>query len=260
MKHTLLYIMLAATLFLSSCTIEKRYANSFVEQSKGAQVAVYFPESANVTSQLNIALNRYSTVLDGFSQDEFLDIMYNAYAERLRDYNLNVYIPENSDDVPVDSVHWLVTLSRIEITEKIIEYEDVMFYNSHENFYKHNLNAVNVASWFELNNGDWLPVQYGEHSLLDGFSSKADEGSLQALNYTYSIDTLKIEDVYNYAAYLGKLYAGYTYDSFMNHYISDELKKRAGEPALFLRYDPYRKMYVYLYMDDDDKFIEMENQ
>lgn len=259
MKRTVLYIMLAATLFLSSCTIEKRFANSFVEQSKGVQVAVYFPESAEVTNQYNIGLNRYSSVLEGFSQDEFLDIMYNAYAERLRDYDLNVYIPENPDDVLVDSVHWLVTLSRVEITGKIVEYEDFMFYNSSERFYKHNLNAVNVASWFELNNGDWLPVQYGEHSLLDGFTSKADEGSLQALNYTYSIDTLKIEDIYNYAAYLGKLYAGYTYDSFMNHFISKELKKHDGEPNLFLRYDPYRKMYVYLYLDDEDKFIEMDD-
>ena len=258
MKHTLIYLIIA-TFFLSGCTIEKRYANSFVEQSKGAQVAVYFPESAGVTNQLNIALNQYSTVLEGFSQDKFLDIMYNAYAERLRDYNLNVYIPENPDDVLVDSVHWLVTLSRVEITGKIVEYEDFMFYDSRENFYKHNLNAVNVASWFELNNGNWLPIQYGEHSLLDGFSSKADESSFQALNYTYSIDTLKIADVYNYAAYLGKLYAGYTYDSFLNHYISDELKKLNGEPNLFLRYDPYRKMYVYLYFDDEDKFIEMEN-
>ena len=76
----------------------------------------------------------------------FLDIMYNAYAERLRDYNLNVYIPADPDNVTIDSVHWLVTLSNIEITGEIIEYEDYVFYNSHENFYKHNLNAVNVAS------------------------------------------------------------------------------------------------------------------
>ena len=246
-------------LFLSSCTIEKRYAKSFIEQSKDAQVAVYFPEKASVTNKLNVTLNRYSTVLNGFSQDEFLDIMYNAYAERLRDYNLNVYIPADPDNVTIDSVHWLVTLSNIEITGEIIEYEDYVFYNTHENFYKHNLNAVNVASWFELNNGNWLPVQYGEHNLLDGFTSKANAGWLQALNYDYSIDTLKLADVYNYAAYLGKLYAGYTFDTFMNRYISEELKKLDGEPALFLRYDPYRKMYVYLYMDDDDKFIEIDD-
>ena len=251
--------MLAAMFLLSGCSVEKRYAKSFIQQSQNVQVAVYFPESANVTNKLNIALNRYSSVLEGFSQDEFLDIMYNAYAERLRDYNLNVYIPENPDDVLVDSVHWLVTLSNVEITGKIIEYEDYVFYDSDENFYKHNLNAVNVASWFELNNGNWLPVQFLEHNLLDGFASKADGGWLQALNYSYSIDTLKLADVYNYAAYLGKLSAGYTFDAFMNHYISDELKKFNGEPALYLRYDPYRKMYVYLYMDDDDKFIEMEN-
>lgn len=249
--------MLAAMLFLSSCTIEKRYAKSFVEQSKGAQIAVYFPESATVTNKLNIELNRYSTVLDGFSQDEFLDIMYNAYAERLRDYNLNVYIPDNPDNVIIDSVHWLVMLSRTEITSQIVEFEDYVFYNSMENFYKHNLNAVNVASWFELNNGTWLPVQFVEHNLLDDFTSKADAGWFQALNYDYSIDTLKLTDVYNYASYLGKLYAGYTFDAFMNRYISDELKKSQGEPALFLRYDPYRKMFVYLYMDDDDKFIEI---
>ena len=259
MKHTLLYVILAAALILSSCTVEKRIANSFVEQSKDAQVAVYFPEKASVTNKLNVALNRYSTVLNGFSQDEFLDVMYNAYAERLRDYNLNVYLPDDPNNVTVDSLHWLVMLSNIEIASQIVEYEDYVFYSSQESFYKHNLNALNVASWFELNNGDWLPVQFVEHSLLDGFTSKADAGWLQSLNYSYSIDTLKLTDVYNYAAYLGKLYAGYTYDSFMNRYISNELKKRDGEPALYLRYDPYRKMYVYLYMDDDDKFIEMEN-
>lgn len=244
---------------LSSCSIEKRYAKSFVEQSKGANVAVYFPESAKVSNNLNIGLNRYTEALNGFDQNLFLDIMYGAFAETLGDYDLNVYVPDDPDNIPVDSVNWLVMLTQVEIAGKIVEYDDYLFHNWEENFYKHNLNCVNVASWFDMNNGKWLPVQFVEHNFVDEFKSKADEGLFQSMNYTYSIDTLTLTDVYNYAAYLGKLYAGYTFDCFMNHYIIDEAKKDYDmEPALYMRYDPYRKMYIYLYYDDSDKFMEIE--
>ncbi|MCQ2321189.1 MAG: hypothetical protein MJZ91_07660 [Bacteroidales bacterium] len=259
MKRILVFVLAVLSMSFSSCSIEKRYAKSFIEQSKGANVAVYFPETAKVTNSLNVELNRYSEVLEGFNQNVFLDIMYAAYAETLRDYDLNVYIPDNPDNIPVDSVNWLVMLTQVEITGKIVEYDDYMFYNWEENYYKHNLNGVNVASWFDMNNGKWLPVQFAEHNLIDGFKSKADAGFSQSMNYTYTIDTLSTTDLYNYAAYLGKLYAGYTFDCFMNHYIVEEAKKDYDmEPALYMRYDPYRKMYIYLYYDETDKFVEIK--
>lgn len=243
--------------FLSSCSMEKQLAKDFVQKTKDVQVAVYFPETAKVESQYNAELGKATSVLDGFDSDLFLDVMYVSYARTLEEYGLSVYIPESSNDVQVDSVHWLVTLQNVEVIGKIIEYEDYLFDNYGERFYKHNLNAVNVASWFEMNNGDWLPVQFFECTLTDGYKSKSKGGFWSMPDYSFSVDTLTLAKVYDYAVYLGKLYAEYTFDCFMNKHIEEEFRRYDAQPALYLRYDPYRKMYIYMYFDDEEKFVEI---
>ena len=185
--------------------------------------------------------------------------MYNAYAEAMEAYNVTVYIPEDIDNVQVDSLHWLVMLSRVEVTESITEYEDYLFSDTDEYSYKHPLNMVNVALWFEVNDGDWKPVLYCEHNLVDGFDSKTDYSFWSGkLDYTYAIDTLELEDVYNYAVYLGKLYAGYTYDYMMNDFVVTELKKQDLDywDLFKLRYDPYKKELRYA--EDGDGFVEIK--
>ena len=56
--------------------------------------------------------------------------------------------------------------------------------------------------------------------------------------------------------YLGKLYAGYTYDYMMNSYVGAELKKMGYAYQLLLRYDPYRKQLQYA---DEDGFVEIND-
>jgi len=183
--------------------------------------------------------------------------MYNAYAEEMGQYGVSVYVPDDIDNVPVDSTHWLVMLSRMEISGRITEYEDYLFSDTDEFSYKHPLNTVNVASWFEVNDGDWKPVLFCEHNLMDGFDSNTDYSFWSnKIDYNYTIDTLKLNDVYNYAVYLGKLYAGYTYDYMMNSYVGAELKKKGYNYQLLLRYDPYEKQLRYA--GEDDGFVEIE--
>ena len=64
--------------------------------------------------------------------------------------------------------------------------------------------------------------------------------------------------MYDYAVYLGKLYAGYTYDYMMNSYVTAELKKQNLDywERYLLRYDPYKKQLRYA--EDDDRFVEIE--
>ena len=113
-----------------------------------------------------------------------------------------------------------------------------------------------MASWFEINDGEWKPVQFCEHNLVDGFDSKTDYSFWEnKIDYNYSIDTLELKDVYNYAVYLGRLYAGYTYDYMMNSYVGDELKKKGYAYQLMLRYDPYKKQLRYA--GEDDGFVEI---
>ena len=243
---------------LTGCRTDLKLAKTFVSEHTGIQAAVYFPEKAEVKSEYNPTYGRCD-ILKGFSQDLFLDVMYNVYAEAMDAYGVTVYIPEDIENVQVDSLHWLVMLSRVEVTESITEYEDYLFSDTDEYSYKHPLNMVNVASWFEVNDGDWKPVLYCEHNLVDGFDSKTDYSFWSGkLDYTYAIDTLELNDVYNYAVYLGKLYAGYTYDYMMNDFVDTELKKQNLNywDRFKLRYDPYRKELRYSV--DGDGFMEIK--
>ena len=242
---------------LTSCQTDLKLAKRYVAERTDIQAAVYFPEQAEVKVEYNTQLGKKTEVLNGFSQDLFLDVMYGSYADAMKAYGVNVYVPENIDNVQVDSTHWLVMLSRVEISGRITQYEDYLFSDTDEFSYKHALNTVNVASWFEINDSVWLPVLYCEHNLMDGFDSKTDYSFwTQKLDYTYTIDTLKLEDVYNFAVYLGKLYAGYTYDYMMNRYVGSELQKRNYQYQILLRYDPYKKKLRYA--EEDDYFIELE--
>ena len=254
----LYFIGLLLFLVLTGCQAELKLAKQYMAEHPNIEAAVYFPEQADVKVEYNTQYGKKTEVLDGFSQDLFLDVMYNAYAETMVDYGVMVYVPEDVNQVPVDSMHWLVMLSRMEISGRITEYEDYLFSDTDEFSYKHPLNTVNVASWFEVNDGDWRPVLFCEHNLMDGFDSYTDYSFwTQNLDYTYTIDTLKLQDVYNYAVYLGKLYAGYTYDYMMNKYVGAELQKKGYGYQIMLRYDPYKKQLRYA--EDEDCFIELEN-
>ena len=258
MKSRLVLVMGMLMAFaLTGCQMELKLAKKYMEERPYIEAAVYFPEQADVKVEYNSQLGKKTEVLDGFSQDLFLDVMYNAYAEELGRYGVEVYVPEDVDQVPVDSTHWLVMLSRMEISGRITEYEDYLFSDTDEYSYKHLLNTVNVASWFEINDGDWKPVQFCEHNLMDGFNSKTDYSFwANKIDYNYTIDTLELKDVYNYAVYLGKLYAGYTYDYMINSYVGDELRKQGYTYQLLLRYDPYKKQLRYA--EEGEGFVGVE--
>lgn len=250
-------LMFVFTLLFTSCQTEVKLAKKYIAERPNIEAAVYFPEQAEVKVEYNAQYDKQTEVLNGFSQDLFLDVMYNAYTDAMQTYGVNVYVPEDINQVPVDSTHWLVMLSRMEISGRITEYEDYLFSDTDEYSYKHPLNTVNVASWFEINDGDWKPVLFCEHNLMDGFDSKTNYSFwANKIDYRYTIDTLELEDVYNYAVYLGRLYAGYTYDYMMNSFVGSEFKKKGYTYQLLLRYDPYKKQLRYA--EEDDGFIEIK--
>lgn len=256
-KLKFLLVVLVA-LALSSCQTELKLGKKYRAERPHIQAAVFFPEQAEVKTETDATYGQ-TELLKGFDQDLFLDLAYNAYADAMEVYGVEVYVPNDIDNVPVDSVHWLVMLSRMEVSGRITVYEDYLFSDTDEFSYKFPLNTVNVASWFEINDGEWLPIQFCEHNLIDGFDSKTDYSFWEnKIDYKYSIDTLELKDVYNYAVYLGKLYAGYTYDYMMNRYVGKELAKKNYGYQLMLRYDPYKKHLRYA--EEGDGFVTIETE
>ena len=239
--------MLAMT--FASCGSELRLANSFVGQSNQIQVAVYFPEEADVAFVVDEE-GDYSRVLDSVDQNQFLDIMYAAYAGELGSYQLNVYIPDDPDQVQVDSLHWLVVLSKVEMQGLYTNYVDQLYDFVDLFEYSFSLNTVNVASWFDINDGTWHPTQFDEFNLKDDFKSWVTEDRKSGTQYHYEITRLKAANVYDFAVFLGKRYAAYTYDYMMNHYIESEMKSEKVSPRFKLRWDPHEKTY-YFQLDDE---------
>ena len=103
-KSHVVFFGLLFALLLTSCQTEKKLAKKYLAERPNIEAAVYFPEKADVKVEYNTQLGKQTEVLNGFNQDLFLDVMYNAYAQGMGDYGVNVYIPEDIDKVPVDLV------------------------------------------------------------------------------------------------------------------------------------------------------------
>lgn len=245
--------MLAA-LMLCSCGSEIALSNRFIAQTKTARVAVYFPEEAQV-SLIPDSDGSYSKVLDSVDQNQFLDIMYEAYADGLRSFGLEVYVPEDPENVQVDSLNWLVILSNVEMQGLYKEYVDYLFDFIDEYNYAFSLNTVNVASWYEINDGEWLPALFDEYNLCDDFESHVTHSKKDGTQYHYNITPLKVSDVYDFAVYLGKRHASFTYNYMLNRFVASGMKAKNVEPRFKLRWDPVEETY-YFQMEDEG-FIEL---
>ena len=257
MKTKNIIIGILAMVVLAGCGSEFKLANRFVERSRQTQAAVYFPETAQVTL-VQAEDGTYTEVLDSLNQNVFLDVMYLAYADEMKAYGVNVYIPDDPDHVPVDSTHWLVILSKVEIQGLISDYVDYLFDFSDEYSYSFHLNTVNVASWFDINDGTWHPTLFDEHNLMDNFNSYVTQNSLQGAQYHYEIKPILADDVYNYAVYLGRRYATFTYDYMMNCYIGGEMKRDNDTARFKLRWDPFEKSLFF--QEEGEGFIEIKNE
>lgn len=252
-----LLIGIVSALLLSSCSMEIKLANQFVAQSHQYKAAVYFPEAAKVTLIQNEE-GEYTKVLDSLDQNAFLDIVYASYAEAMGDYGVEVYIPEDEDQVPVDSADWLVVVSQVEIQGLFTPYVDYLFDLIDTYEYTFPLNTVNVAAWFDINDGEWHPTLYCEHNLRDDFRSEVTHSWKEGAQYNYHIQTLKIDDVYNYAVFLGKMYAENTYNNMMNRFIKDKMEKENLIPRFQLRWDPYeRSLYL---LEEEEGFVELKGE
>lgn len=247
------YILLFVAALLTSCGAELKLAKSFTEQARQTRVAVYFPEEATVTL-VQDGDGTYTKVLDSLNQNTFLDILYQAYADGLRSFGLDVYIPANQNNIQVDSTHWLVLVSKVEIQGKFTEYVDQVFDYMDVYEFPFSLNTVNVAAWFDINDGDWHPTLYYEHNLMDGFSSKVTRKKNTGTQYQYDIKPIINDDLYHYAVYLGKQYAAYTYDDLMNRYINTGMKDPYR--VYKLGYDPEADTYYYL--EEEEGFSEVQ--
>lgn len=268
-------LLVLVSLSFVSCSSYRDIAYDFVKNSKGASVAFYVPKELQKTNlrndfdqeselfdgldeeQIQDSIDSRVKILNKIDDDIFLDVMIASFEETLLDYDIKLEYWETENTKP-DSLHWVVDMSQMEIQELVLyQYASCGDYGNYEIV---PFTRINVAAWFELINDEESSVVFSEQNYDDYISDcyyRADSANNVLVNVEYhSVD---IEGFYDFAVMLGKLYAGYCYDFFMNEYVRKEMIKKDEEyyeNYMYMRYDPYE---YYIYSAYDDRFIKLES-
>ena len=102
------------------------------------------------------------------------------------------------------------------------------------------------------------PTQFDEYNLMEDFDSYLTKVDADKMEYHYDITPLKMKDIYDYAVFLGKRYAGFTYNYMMNRYIESEMGKNQKTPRFKLRWDPSEDGLFF--MEPEEGFLELKTE
>lgn len=121
------------------------------------------------------------------------------------------------------------------------------------------LTGFNLGAWFELSpinqtNAQHFPVLFATNDITDRWNGYFTQRFLTGeIQYKLTIDSLNVADIQRFAAYLGRLYAAYTFDYLMNVRINQQLPEEE-RGIHYYRYDPYEKR---VFKTLSDRFTEL---
>ena len=254
-----------------SCSQHRKVAYDFVKQSKGAAMSFYVTDELkkmNIRSdcnpsnvelvildeeQLRDTIESRTEIVNKIDDDIFLDVMFASFEATLKDYD--VVLEYYDEEIKTDSLHWYVNLSHIEVQEYI---EHLLSHCGVDgNFEFLPSTAVNVASWFEMSDGDTTKSVFTEQN-YGGYIEDCYYAldSLNNLVVNAEMQHVSIDGFYDFAVVLGKLYAGYCYDFFMNEYVRKVMIRKGKEvdDDIYMRYDPYEMI---IHFTKSDRMLSM---
>lgn len=277
MKPSSRYLALSLLLLLlGGCTIEQKLAMSFVESGIKDEFILMKPDylfkynlktyeiegldslDDNLKDSL---LLEHSLFLRHIDDSTLIARFTEGFLGGLRKYNLSVY-PENYLDtfLASGSVANILHLAQFSLeeyvhpysTEEVVDEEVIVIDNI-------DLNAINFNIWIELSALNYQGNQrvlFATDYMLDDL-----EGMLKQyfftgeMSFDYTIDTIRLEQVYKFAGEFGGRSAGYLYDYFLNRYITENLPRDYQFERYYYHFDPARNR-VYP-VDPAESLIEL---
>lgn len=247
LARRLLLILLFASLLLhlTSCSLERRLANNFVTKREPVAFLLLPPDFSykysykipdienfeSLPQATQDSLLFYNSDLLQYINDSTLINGYiNGLNSGLKALGYSVYLPGSTENfVNSASESIIVNLAQLQLEEFYDSISDDASFGDEELYsYELYITALNVNSWIELSrvnhNDTATQTLYASSTLTDYFDGGFRYFPLSGdVKYTYSIDSLRVEDVYYSVNNLGYLYAGYLFDYLMNDYIQKNL-------------------------------------
>lgn len=270
-----IFIVIGVVLFVSACNPTRKLAKSYTAESADWGLLVLFPDQV---FKINDRYDRDEGKLTGLSeaakhdslltQSLFLShindstILFhfrNAYWDALSRYDVKLFSEADFDRFyERDSLSWIANVAQIEIQEFITDYEDVESFFGLQYSQIVPLNGINFAVWTEINalndESNENKVYFTDQNLFDYHEGQFSYDFFTGgVNYYYHVDTLDIADIEEFASFMGRLSAAYTYDQLLNNQLTKNTKPDS-EPVHY-RYDPFSKR---LFQTEFDRFIELD--
>ena len=271
-----IFIAVTIALLLSACSVERQMGRKYIARADSTSFLVLFPAEVFVVNKKNenfdgsflfseaqkdTSLFRNSVLLPFLNDEAILTPFKESFVKELSNYGYRVYDTTQMDQfMAVEHHSRVLNVAQIELQEYLTSYEDAVTVDEQVYTKVIYLNGINIGSWFEISpinevEKAKIPVLFATHDLTDRWNGYFVQRFLTGeIEYRLEIDSLQPNDVFNFAAYLGRLYAAYTFDYMLNRDIKSKTPLQEQTESYY-RYDPYQKR---LFVTDQDKFIELE--
>lgn len=267
--------MVFFALLLGSCSVERRLAKDFYKNRQNTAVMVIpadFVYKRNLKAfevkdsdwmdekMLDSVLYARSIFMQHVSDSIFLEAYMNGLIKGLRNRGLKVYLQPDTDlflEEPKDK--FILNVAQLmleEYVELLFDPEYDVEYSYIGDFF---LNAVSLSSWLEISgvneNDPKTAVAFAEMTMRDQFDGRLRYFPFTgSVSYAYSVDSIRVDDIYTMATAAGSRYSSYLFDYLMNRYIDRNIPPNEVR-NIYYRYDFNTGMLKQAY-DERFEFIE----
>jgi hypothetical protein len=271
-NKTALFII--ALLVFGSCAIERKVAKDYLGVQNKGSILLFVPDwviKTNLRPEARKIARQFppemrdsiymdqSLFLGSIQDSAFLVNLVGAYINELKGLGFRIYTQAYIDlFMGDDSSAYIVNLTQLELEEYIHVYTFEDYVGSNYFSSDIDLNALNCNAWFEINKvnetAKGKKIFFDSHFLSDDLHGNFRQNVLSGdVRLEYQIDTLQIEEVYDFAKILGEVYASYTFDFILNNFISTQIVGGNYKPD-YLHYDKASGTFKPAY---EERFEEM---
>jgi hypothetical protein len=271
------YLITMAIVLLTGCSVEQKLARSFIDTAKPKEYLLLRPAiilKYNLKTfeipgadtiegyRKDSALLANSLFLKDINDSLFIDSFTSGLVEKLESYGASVVL-ENSIDTLMEheGYPYVINIAQFSLEEYIHPYSrDEEVYDEVITIDGIDLNAINYNLWLELshmNTEKKNKILFASDYLLDNLHGTLKQNLLSGkYSFDYTIDTIIMPEIYEFANRFGKKAAVYLVDYLMNDYIGEKLPENYPFDRYYYHYDPRGKSYYPI--GEEDRFIELE--
>ncbi|MCF8308237.1 MAG: hypothetical protein K9I68_04425 [Bacteroidales bacterium] len=238
------------------CSVERRLAKEFVEEAPKPPVVFKKPQKFYMVSyrktdkdttgmkswQVDSIRFYESKYLQHLDEEQLKDNFSKAFYKELEDLGFDVY--QGKEVAPLigkDTVKpIIVSFPQMEMNEYTELFRDRGYVGDRVYYKNMELNAIDLNTWLKLtrHRTDQQKVFYMQDSItdyIDGYFYRNRKAG--KVKYRFEEHKLEKGDIYEFMKDMGRNYAQYVYDYYLNRFI-DINRDKTGQRRYLYHYDP----------------------